>query len=766
MKRISIAAGILALAAIGVVLLRFHRPLPTVDGEIAIDGASAPIEILRDRYGIPHIRAANRHDAIFALGFVHAQDRLWQMEIQRRAAAGRLSEALGPQALSTDRFMRTVGFARAARAARATFDAPTVAAIDAYVRGINAFLGATSGWRLPVEFTLTGIRPERWTPDDVVATMKLVGWLQGMNWREDLLRLRLAAKVGEERAADLVPAEFDGATVLPATAPAGSASLDQIARVLEFIAPGALAIPPGSEFAEGGSNAWVLAGTRTASGRPILANDPHISAQAPATWYLVHLTGGDLDVIGATFPGGCAVVIGHNQHVAWGLTNAMVDAQDLFVVGYQEPVTEIEEIIRIKGGAEERLKVRLSANGPVISDLVNERGALALRWTGLDATDSSLSAFIDLNVASNAADVRAAVARIHAPVLGIVYAGVDGVIGYAAAGTVPLRGDRGAWSGQYSAGTVASAIDPPSGFVVTANNAIGGPAAPMSTSFELPYRAERIAALIEAESALSLDDVARIQLDVVSRQPHALAPLLFGKVEPRDARGASALAMLKAWDGAMRAGSAEAAIFKRYYDEAARAILRDELGGDLWNDYHAGGATLARAMHRFAKHGAGAWCDDVELPGEQSCGSVLGDALSRALDALEEEQGSSAPAWRWDAGNVVRFPHAPMDSVGWLRPIFSRELHRPGDAYTVTPSMSVRGQMLVSSYRQIIDVGDWDNSRFVIPMGQSGHPISGHYADLLALWHEGRYVPMAFTESAVRGAAWRSLTLRPRLHPR
>ncbi|MEX2270800.1 MAG: penicillin acylase family protein [Vicinamibacterales bacterium] len=753
---------LLAAGAIATVLLRFHRPLPGVNGELFVDGTLAPVEILRDRYGIPHVRARSHTDAVFGLGFVHAQDRLWQMEIQRRAAAGRLAEALGPEALPTDRFMRTVGFARAARDARASLDAATLDVIDAYVRGVNAFLDHTSGWRLPVEYSLTGIRPERWTADDVVASIKLLAWAQAMNWREELLYLRLAAKVGANRASELVPGDFDGATVLPAPlSPAASQALDQVARVLERVAP-SVSQSAAADFITGGSNAWVLGGARTATGRPILASDPHVAAQAPSTWYLVHLTGGSLDVIGATFPGACAVVIGHNGRVAWGATNAMVDAQDLFVVGYQEPIATTEEVIRIKGGGEERLTVKRSANGPVISELVGERASLALRWTGLDRTDASISAFIALNTASNTADVRAALARVHAPVLGMVYADAGGEIGYAAAGSVPVRGPDGAWTGQFSAETAAAVSDPASGFVVTANNAIGGKAAPMSTSFDLPHRADRITELIEAESAHSIEDVARIQSDVVSRQPKALAPLLFDTVEPPDAQSAAALAMLKAWDGGMRGGSPAAAIFRRYYDEAARAILRDELGDRLWADYEAGTVTLARAMHRFAKTGAGAWCDDVELPGQQTCGVVLGAALRRSVAALTEEQGGHMQAWRWDARNTVRFPHAPLDAVVWLRPIFSRALSRPGDGFTVNPAMRIRGQVFVASYRQIIDVGDWDNSRFIMPMGQSGHPISGHYDDMLPLWNEGRYVPMAFSEGAVRAAAWRSLTLRPR----
>lgn len=763
--RFAVLIALALAAAIGAVLLRFHRPLPRVSGDLVVDGLSAPVEILRDRYGIPHVRAATRLDAVFALGFLHAQDRLWQMEIQRRAATGRLSEALGPAALPTDRFMRTIGFARAASEARSRLDAPTVETIDAYARGVNAFLSRTSGWRLPIEYALTGITAEPWTPDDVVAAMKLLAWMQGLNWREELLRLRLAAKVGPDRAVDLVPAETEGVTVLPEVSPEAAGAVEQITRLLEQIDPRSpQTIVPPLAFGESaaGSNAWVLGGSRTASGRPILANDPHIAAQAPSTWYLVHLTGGTLDVIGASFPGACAIAIGHNAHVAWGVTNAMADAQDLFAVGYQEPTTTIEEVIRIKGGGEERLTVRVTSTGPIISDVAGHGGALALKWTGLDPADATISAFIALNEATDTTTLRAALARMHAPVLGIVYASTTGEIGYSASGVVPERGPTGAWSALHQSAAVASAIDPDRAFIVTANNAIGGAAPPLSTSFDPPYRAARITALVEAESALSLEDVARIQLDTVSTQPRVLAPLLFDRAEPVDERAAAALRLLKQWDGGMHVGSAGAALYQRYYAEAAQALFRDELGETMWREYRGATAALARAMDGLARRGADAWCDDVELPGTQSCGQILGGALTLALESLEREQGSHMAAWRLDAGNVVRFPHAPMDAVALLRPLFSRELHRPGDAFTVNPSMRIRDQTLVASYRQIIDVGDWDNSRFVIPMGQSGHPISGHYDDLLPLWDAGHYVPMAFSEGAVRAAAWNALTLRPR----
>ncbi|MDQ3068621.1 MAG: penicillin acylase family protein [Acidobacteriota bacterium] len=759
MKRIHaafIAVSVVAVAA-GTVLLLLHRPLPRVSGELAVQGLSSPVEILRDRYGIPHIRAASRHDALFALGFVHAQDRLWQMEVQRRAAAGRLSEILGPAALPTDRFMRTIGLARAARAAHASLDPESAASIRAYVAGVNAFLADTSGSRLPVEFALTGARAEPWTPDDAVATMKLLAWMQGMNWREELLHIRLTDRLGAARASELVPGELDGATILPSISTENAAALAQIARALEHLAPPSAAA----------SNSWVLSGARTATGRPILANDPHIPAQAPASWYLAHITGGSLDAAGATFPGTCAIVIGHNARVAWGLTNAMADAQDLVVVRHTEPVTSIAEVIKVKGQADEHMTVRVSEAGPIISDLVGQRGLLALRWTGLDPADASVRAFFGLNEAANAAGVRDALTHLHAPALSVVYADVDGDVGFAAAGAVPVRATAGgAWTARARAESIASLVNPESGFIVTANNAIGGRGRTLSTSFEVPYRAERITEMIEREPALALADVARMQQDVVSLQPRALRALLFDRAEPRDATGAAALAKLKAWDGSMARGSAEGVLYKRYYAETAAAMLRDDLGPGLWQDYLAATASLSRAMHRFAaRGGADGWCDDIELPGRQTCGAMLGEALSRAIEGIAREQGCRLQAWRWDRANSVRFAHAPMDAVPLLRPIFSRTLARPGDQYTVNPSMAVRDQMLVASYRQILDVGDWDRSMFVIPMGQSGHPLSAHYADLLPLWNEGRYVPMAFTDGAVRAAAWHTLTLRPRLRP-
>jgi penicillin amidase len=368
-----------------------------------------------------------------------------------------------------------------------------------------------------------------------------------------------------------------------------------------------------------------------------------------------------------------------------------------------------------------------------------------------------------MNLARDAAAAGAAAARVHAPVLSIVYADTSGEIGYSAAGSVPVRdAATAAWTSQSSASSLAAASNPAAGFIVTANNAIGGSAPPLSTSFDLSYRAERIAGRIAAESALSLDDVAAIQRDVVSRQPGDLAALLFDQVRPKDLRAHEALRMLKAWDGTYGEGSAEAVLFKRYYHEATRLLFADELGETLFADYQSAGAALARAMHRFAKAGLGAWCDDVDMPGEQACGAVLGEALSRAVIALTREQGSNMDAWRWDRANIVRFAHAPMDAVALLRPFFSRELARPGDSFTINPVMRIRESSLISSYRQVIDVGGWDQSRFVIPLGQSGQPMSAHYDDLLPVWHEGRHVPMLHSEGAVRASAWWSLTLRPR----
>jgi len=478
LKALAAAAVLLVLTALGV-YASLRRSLPTVNGEVVVAGASAPIEIIRDADAIPHIFAATRNDALFGLGYAHAQDRLWQMEFQRRIGSGRLSEIFGAATIPQDRFLRTVGFARAARAAWDRLDAGVKAEVNAYVGGVNAFL-AQGGTR-PPEFTLLRFDPEPWTGPDVVVWQKMMAWDLSANYSWELLRHDLVAKVGSERMAELMPpyppnglsvlTEHDLSPLLLSgrTRPSGSGptradaccagdteSATDFAAALSIGDPAVADLLGGAARTEAiGSNNWVVDGTLTVSGKPLLANDPHLAARIPSVWYLAHMSAGDFDVIGATFPGTPVVALGRNRRIAWGATNVVADVEDLYretlddsgrlaaFRGAQEPLTIIPETIAVKGGAPVRIEVRISRHGPLISDAINANNAasprrpkpaplepLAFRWTALDPDDTTIAAMLRVNEARNWNEFVAAMKTFVVPSQNFVYADVDGHMGY------------------------------------------------------------------------------------------------------------------------------------------------------------------------------------------------------------------------------------------------------------------------------------------------------------------------------------------------
>ncbi|MGE5815891.1 MAG: penicillin acylase family protein [Acidobacteriota bacterium] len=784
--RVFLLILLLVLIAAGAGAWRIWRALPERDGVLRVSGLHQPVVILRDPEGVPHIRAATEADAQFALGYVHAQDRLWQMEFQRRIASGRLSEILGPQAIETDRLMRTIGFARAAVTAAKSLTSETRGLIDAYVAGVNAFIGSHRGTRLPVEFTLMGFEPKDFSAEDVLAWHKVMGWSMSTNWREELLRIRLVARVGLDGAAQLLPAYTDGGpVVLPDLLPPPvavqppvqiSGALDRLRRI--SVAP--LADP----FVTGGSNNWVVSGARTATGKPLLANDPHLGTQTPGVWYVAHLTGGSLDVIGATLPGTPGVVIGHNRRIAWGVTNMMSDVQDFFAErinerdeaetdGRWEPMEVLHERIMVRGAPDVGLRVRITRHGPLLSDLFDERTPLALRWTGHDAVDRTAEAFLRLNRAGSWTEFVAAFGEYHLPMLNFVYADVEGNIGYLGPGALPIRLGDGRlpldgsltandWRGYVPAEALPRSLNPAQGFIASANNKVVPDSYPyhVSSSWEVPYRAIRITSVLETLTRATLDDMKRLQTDQHSAQVGRVLPFLLS-ARPASDRSRSALSQLKAWNGSIAGDDPVAAIFKTYYARATWRIFSDDLGLGIWNEYRGYSGDVAKGFDAVARASASPWCDDVTTAEKEDCPTVLGQALELALQDLELTQGPNQARWRWDRQNDVWFPHLPLQASRLLRPFFSRHVRRGGDAFTVNPSMPVRDQMLVASYRQVIDLSNLDASAFILPLGQSGELLSGHYADLLEDWNEGRYRPLRFSRAVVDAAAEHHLALQP-----
>jgi len=804
MLRIGLAAVAILLLAAAFVFWRLRAPLPDTAGTLKIEGIRGRVEVVRDTDAVPHIRAGNEADALFGLGYVHAQERLWQMEFQRRAAQGRLAEILGPAALKTDRLLRTIGLARAAAQSWPKIDAATRANVEAYVAGINAFIASHRGGSLPVEFAILRTAPDPWSGEDVIALQKSLALYLSMNWSEELLRVKLAARVGDAAANLLMPTYTPKGPIIlepgsgnpsstpaatPATPPSQtgairrdgiSADLAGLTAIMNDLTPG----PP----IGGGSNSWVLAGSRTTTGKPILANDPHLGGQAPANWYLAHITGGQFDVIGATMPGMPGVMIGHNQRIAWGITAFCGDSEDLFVErlsargeaeydGAWEPMTILRDIIKVKGEADVPLRVRITRHGPILSDVLdNPQAALALRWTGLDVDDHTVESFGRINAAQNWTEFSAGLAPLLTPQLNFVYADVDGNIGYMGPGGHPVRtsgdGSRPApgwtsesdWRGYVHQSQWPSALNPARGYFVTANNKAVPDSYPfmLGTSWESPYRAARITELIEAGGRFAVDDVARMQRDVKSAQVKVVLPFLL-RARPLDPLSREAMDTLRAWDGTMAGERAEAAIYESWYEATVRGLFEDDLGEEVFADYWSHRNIVAKALDTLILTNDTVWCDDVRTAEPETCETLLGQTLQKALAAMAARQGGTKLAsWRWDRVNTATFPHMPFDNVDMLKRFFSRSVPRGGDGFTITPVMTIRDRTFVSSYRQIIDLASIDASRFIIPMGQSGHVWSDHYADLLDRWDKTEYLPMRFSRTAVDDAARDRLILEPR----
>ena len=751
-----------AIAGGGYLWLR--QSLPQIDGEIMVAGLEAPVTVVRDRWAIPHIEAGSLRDATFALGFVHAQDRLFQMEFRRRLGAGRLAEVVGEAALPTDRFMRTLGLYRRAEASLAYLDAATIAWFEAYASGVNAFLEVRTG-PLPPEFLILGhTELEPWRPADSLVWLRLMALDLGVNYRDELLRVRLARRLSDQQIADVWPD-------YPADAPT---TLARVARALPWDQLAA-ALPPGAPGGIG-SNAWVVAGNRTTTGAPLLANDPHLGLQAPGVWYLAHLRAPETELVGATMAGVPGIVLGHNGTIAWGFTNTGADVQDLFVErpdpedparyltpGGSAPFETREEIIRIKGAPALTLTVRETRHGPVISDLMPDAGRLvpgggvaALAWTALAEDDRAAQALLGIARAQDWPQFVEALRAVGAPIQNVHYADTSGRIGFIAPGRVPIRkkGDGRwpvpGWTGAYDWDrwipfeALPRALDPPDGVLFNANNRVVPEGYPylLTADWEAPYRARRLARLLD-RGGFQPQDFAAIQADQLSLLARDLLPIMLN-AEPSGPDAADAMAMLDAWDRVMRPDAAEPLLFAAWYRELSRLVYADELG-DLFDSFWG---VRPQFMSRILTDRQ-IWCDDIRTDLVETCAERAAAALDAALLHLAGRRGDDPDAWRWGDVHRARMAHPIFEDLPVLDRLFDIEVATGGDSVTVNVghfSPRNEGRPFASThaatYRAIYDLADLDRSRFVAATGQSGNPFSRHYRDLTALWVAGQAVPI------------------------
>lgn len=807
-----VALVLLAVATAGGLALWYIRAVePQVAGTLALPGFAGPVEIVRDREGVPHIFAASDADATAALGFVHAQDRLWQMEMNRRIANGRLAEVVGAPGLDTDRFLRTIGIRRSAEAIWAGLDAETRVALAAYARGVNAYLSTRTA-PLPPEFHILGApSPEPWTPVDSIGWSLMMALDLGGNLSSEIMRMRLAqAGLTMERIGQILP-PYPGERWpdLPDYTALYRSLGEPARRVGDLMRPFALGL-------EGvGSNNWVVSGARSETGKPLLANDPHLGLSAPALWYFARLTSPSGTVIGATLPGVPSVVLGRNEHIAWGFTNTGPDVQDLYIEridpanpnSYQTPdgwrdFETAEEVIAVKGGADVTLKVRISRHGPVISDgasrgatsAVPEGHVLALRWTALEPDNMTVQAFAGLNYARNWTDFLAAARHYHAPQQNIVYADVDGNVGFIAAGRVPVRRPdndlrglfpapgwdaRYDWAGFIPFEDLPQEFNPARGYRLTANERITPEGYPhfITSEWATPHRADRIRELLEARGRHSLDSFRQIQADHRSNAVREVLPLLLSLYAPGERerrhttppREQAVLDLLKGFDGTMAADRAEPLIITAWMRELSRLIYADELGPDLFRDYWDQRQVFMMAVLRNVD-GQSNWCANRGTPaGAVSCAALVARALELALDDLEKRYGADRSKWQWGAAHDARSEHRPFSRVAALAWAFDVRVPVPGDTYTVNVNRhTIRNEAEpfvsrhAASLRALYDMADPERSLFMHSTGQSGLPTSRLYRNLADRWARVEFIPMRTKREDIEREAIGTLRLVPR----
>jgi penicillin amidase len=749
--------------------------LAVVSGELSMPGLREPVRVLRDRWGVAHIYAKNQHDLFFAQGVVASQDRLFQMELWKRAGQGRLSEILGPAALQRDISARALMYRGDMQQEYQSYSADAKEILTAFTDGINAYvvsLAAPGGPGLPIEFQLAGFLPDTWHPEDCLNRM--AAYSMTGNAASELNSARALTELGPAKAAKLF--HFDPPVALDPAADSDFTGLSP--RLLDSLMGSDERIDFNPAPREG-SNNWTIAGALTVSGKPLLANDPHRVVALPSLRYMVHLIAPGWNVIGAGEPSLPGVALGHNEHIAWGFTVFGLDQQDLYIEelnpgnpleyrtqqGWQRFVVRREEFL-IKGEASRTVDVKLSRHGAVLWE--DGKRALALRWVGSEPGTAGYLASLAIDRAQNWSQFEAAVTRWKVPSENIVYADRAGNIGEHSVGLAPIRSWSGLlpvpgtgeydWTGFVPTTKLPHSFNPASGFIATANQKMIPERYPYKVGFawEPRYRFERISSVIEdahqAHHKLTVADMQALQNDVMSLPARDLQ----GLVRTTALRDNPALSEFLRWDSQITRESAEAAFYEVWLREICAGL------GKRFSETHS---------QRYQYLSPDIVVSLLQNPdqvlfGEDPIGArdaLLLDAIDTTRNQLQQQLGADSSRWTWGNLHSIRFRH-PLDEQPGAAHLFDLgSLSRPGDDYTVNVTYSDESwqQTDGASYREILDTSDWDQSVAINTPGQSGQPTSPHYADLMALWDAGRYFPLAYSRQAVEKNSIDKLLLKP-----
>lgn len=816
-KRLLAILLLILLAAVATGFLLIRRSFPQMDGTVRIQGLRAPVRIVRDEHGVPNIYASSQHDLFLAQGYVHAQDRFWQMDFWRHTGAGRLSELFGESQVKTDRVLRTMGWARVCREELKLTDPISISILKDYAEGVNAYLGNHQGSSLSLEYAVLGLirrgySPEPWEPLNSLTWGKAMSWDLGSNMTTEIYRSVLLKQLGQQRLAELYPPyPADRPLILP-----GSQRMSRPAapppstQVTELLAGWISQIPPQHEGI--GSNNWVISGALTATGKPILANDPHLGVQMPSIWHQVGLhceprtADCDYDVTGFSFAGVPGIILGHNDRIAWGFTNVGPDVQDLFIekTNPQNPdqyefngqwmnMEKVHEIIQVAGGKPQDITVRLTRHGPVMSDAygqladfrnrsapeIPENYAIALQWTPLQPA-VTFPAIWKMNLAHNWNEFRKAASEFDVPSQNMVYADVDGNIGYQVPGKIPIR--NGGWEGDYPVPgwtgefdwkgfipfeELPHAFNPQEGYIASANNAVTDRAYPYFIADDWDYgsRAQRIVDLIETHRGkISIETIQQMQGDSKDLNAEVLIPYLL-KLPLQDPRLANARKILEGWDYQLRMDLPAAALFECFWKNLLSAAFHDDLPQSNWP---GGGSRWVEIVREIVSKPDNHWWDDQATKAVEQRDDILNKAFASAVDEMESLQGKDPSAWRWGRMHTVTFVNETLGRSG-IRPVEMLFNRGPFEASGGTPVINSTAWYATDDYtvsdvpsmRLIVDLGHLDNSLAIHTTGESGHAYHPNYIDMADMWRNIQYLPLRFSKSSVEAAAKHVLTLTP-----
>jgi penicillin amidase len=819
---------ILAILVAAVVPLTIRRSFPKVDGDFKITGLQGPVEIYRDAYGIPQIYATTTHDLFFTQGYVHAQDRFWQMDFWRHIGSGRLSEMFGAGELDTDRFLRTLGWARVAQQELNQADPETLSILQAYADGVNAYLADHKGSALSFEYAILKLlspnyQVEPWTPLNTLTWAKVMSWDLGGNMDMEIYRARLLKTMTPEQVAELVPPyPSDHPIIVPtpntSASSEGEASLGlwrdaQVGAELKALTNQMQGLQNILRPLESGigSNNWTISGKLTASGKPLLANDPHLASQLPSIWYengLHCVTKGPAcpyEVTGFSFPGAPGVIIGHNDRIAWGVTNVNPDVEDLYIEkinpqnpnqyeykGQWENMRIVNETLKISNGKTEALTVRYTRHGPIISDTYGDlkdftqkagiplpdHYAIALQWTALEPSQT-YEAFLKFDQAQNWDEFRQAAQYLAVPAQNLVYADVDGNIGYQTPGNIPIRsqGDgtlpvpgwtgETEWTGYIPFDQLPYAYNPPQGFIATANNAVVGPDYPylITKDWNYGFRAARIVDMIQnAPGPIDIAYIQKMQGDDKDLLAESLVPILM-KLPLDDTRLQNARQILQGWDFQDRMDSAPAGLYNAFYQHLLADTFNDELPKDMPAE---GGDRWFEVLSSIAQQPDSPWWDNKNTPATETRDQIFRQALTEAVDELSKSLGSDPQQWQWGKLHTLTFLNQSLGESG-VAPIEALLNRGPFQTSGGSSIVNATGWNASEPYqvktlpslRMIVDLSNLQNSLSIHTTGQSGHAYSPHYVDMADMWRKIQYLPMLWERAQIEQQAKDHMHLEP-----